>query len=276
MRRIQCSSTRPPRRLRSLWTTGFLGENRGSKRASRGDGAQSHLLRPAAPPGGSVTFDPSGRSLSDFTVELDVYSGPYEWLLALILKEELEIFEVPLRELVGLYLKARDPVAPNALERDTDFAGSAAALILLKSRTLSPFLKADAEDDEETISPEQLAERLTEYLKIQRGAHALPPRPGRLRIRPELLSEAARRVFSRRLEPPVEHLGPITVTLQELASLIYAALVRGPVSYEELVRDMDRLKKAVAFAAALSLAQEGHLRLTQAEPLGPLTLEPGA
>jgi segregation and condensation protein A len=240
-----------------------------------------------------VTFEASGRSLSDFTVELDVYSGPYEWLLALILKEELEIFEVPLRELVDLYLNARNPEAPNALERDTDFAGSAAALILLKSRTLSPILESEAEGDEETISPEQLAERLTEYLKIRRGAqalrerfaanmghhptaHALPPRPGRLRLRPGLLSEAARRVFSRRLEPPVEHLGPITVTLQELASVIHAALVRGPVSYEELVRDMDRLNTAVAFAAALSLAQEGSLRLTQAEPLGPLTLEPVA
>jgi segregation and condensation protein A len=219
-------------------------------------------------------------SLSDFTVELEVYSGPYEWLLALILKDELEIFEVPLRELVDLYLNARNPEAPNALERDTDFAGSAAALILLKSRTLSPILESEAEGDEETISPEQLAERLTEYLKIRRGhhptAHALPPRPSRLRLRPGLLSEAARRVFSRRLEPPVEHLGPITVTLQELASVIHAALVRGPVSYEELVRDMDRLNTAVAFAAALSLAQEGSLRLTQAEPLGPLTLEPVA
>jgi segregation and condensation protein A len=240
-----------------------------------------------------VTFDPSSRTLSNFTVELDVYSGPYEWLLALILKEELEIFEVPLHELVGLYLRARNPEAPNTLERDTDFAGSAAALILLKSRTLSPILEADAEgDEEETLSPEQLVERLKEYLKIRRGAealrerfaagaghhpsaHALPPRPGRLRIDPERLSEAARQAFSRRLEPPLGHLGPITVTLQELASLIHAALVRGPVSYEELVRDMDRLRSAVAFAAALSLAQEGHLRLTQAEPLGPLTLEPG-
>jgi segregation and condensation protein A len=83
-------------------------------------------------------------------------------------------------------------------------------------------------------------------------------------------------VFSRRLEPSVAHLGSITLTLQELASVIRAALVRGPVSYEELVRDMDRLNKAVAFAAALSLAHEGHLRLSQAEPLGPLTLEPGA
>ena len=239
--------------------------------------------------------DPSGRSLSDFTVELDVYSGPYEWLLALILKDELEIFEVPLRELVALYMKARDPVSPRALERDTDFAGSAAALILLKSRTLSPILEPDGGDDleEEALSPEELAERLTEYLRIRRGAealreriasnaghypsaHAVPPRPGRLRIDPERLAGAARRTFSRLLEPPVNHLGPITVTLQELAGLIHAALTRGPVSYEELVRDMDRLRQAVAFAAALSLAQEGRLRLSQAAPLGPLTLEPGA
>jgi segregation and condensation protein A len=230
-------------------------------------------------------------SLSDFTVELDVYSGPYEWLLALILKDELEIFEVPLRELVSLYVRSRDPRAPNALERDTDFAGSAAALILLKSRTLCP--DPESGEEEETLSPEQLAERLTEYLKVQRGshllrerfasnaghypsAHAVPPRPGRLRVDPERLLEAGRRAFSRPAEPPVGHLGPITVTLQELASVIGAALARGPVSYEELVKDMDRLRSAVAFAAALSLAQEGRLRLSQAEPLGPLTLEPGA
>ena len=240
-----------------------------------------------------MTAEPSGRSLSDFTVELDVYSGPYEWLLALILQEEVEIFEIPLRELVELYLTARNPEAPNALERDTDFAGSAAALILLKSRTLSPILEADAEGEEEAVSPEQLAERLTEYLKIRRGAEALrerfaanaghypsahlpPPRPGHLTLDPQRLSEAARRVFSRRLEPPVAHLGPITLTLQELASVIRAALASGPVSYEELVRDMDRLREAVAFAAALSLAHEGHLRLSQPEPLGPLTLELGA
>ena len=238
-----------------------------------------------------MTLDPWGRTLSDFTVELDVYSGPYEWLLALILKDELEIFEVPLHELVSLYQQARDPEAPNVLERDTDFAGSAAALVLLKSRTLSPSLE-DAEDaEEEAISPEQLAERLTRYLMVRRGAealherfaqnaghhpsaHVLPPRSGRLRIDPERVVEAARRSFSRPAEPPVQHLGPITVTLQDLASLIRTALARGPVTYEELVRNMDRLRAAVAFAAALSLAHEGHVRLLQSEPLGTLILEP--
>ena len=241
-----------------------------------------------------MTLDASGRALSDFTVELDVYSGPYEWLLALILKDELEIFEVPLRELVESYAGAREQGAEGGLERDTDFAGSAAALILLKSRTLTP--APDAESDgngDETLSPEELAERLTGYLKIRRAAerlrdcfasnaghypsaHAVPPRPGRLKVNPDRVSLAARQAFSRLSEPPVRHLGPITVTLQELAGVIRAALTGGPVSYETLTRDMDRLNRAVAFAAALSLAQEGSLALFQREPLGPLTLKPPA
>jgi segregation and condensation protein A len=37
---------------------------------------------------------------------------------------------------------------------------------------------------------------------------------------------------------------------------------------------MDRLRSAVAFAAALSLASEGRIHLSQPEPFGPLTLEP--
>jgi segregation and condensation protein A len=239
-----------------------------------------------------MTSEPLGRSLSDFIVELDVYSGPYEWLLALILKDELEIFEVPLRELVESYLLARQPDAANGLERDMDFAGSAAALILLKSRTLSPAVDPDTEDiDDVPLSPEELAERLSEYLKIRRAAehlkdrfamnaghypsaHSMPPRQGRLSIKPDRVALAARQTFSRLIEPPVRHLGPITVTLQELAGIIRTALARGPISYESLTSDMDRMHKAVTFAAALSLAQEGNLTLTQAEPLGPLTLEP--
>ena len=241
-----------------------------------------------------MTFEPQGRSLSDFTVELDVYSGPYEWLLALILKDELEIFEIPLRELVESYASSRDPETASSLERDTDFAGSASALVLLKSRTLSPALDAETDSgDEETLSPEELAERLTEYLKIRRAAerlrenfaanaghypsaHTVPPRPGRLRVKPDRVSLAARRAFSRLIEPPVRHLGPITVTLQDLAGMIRTALSGGPISYEILTRDMDRLNRAVAFAAALSLAQEGSLTLAQTEPLGPLTLRPKA
>jgi segregation and condensation protein A len=236
-----------------------------------------------------------GRALAAFTVELDVYSGPYEGLLALILKDELEIFEVPLRELVTLYRNTNPPgppgESPGALERDTDFVDSATSLVLLKGRALVPTAEAESEEAEgEAPSPKDLEERLVTYLKIRRGAealakrfaenvglypsgHALKPRAGRLVVSKERLAKAAKRAFARTVEPKVSHLGPITVTVQELAALIRTSLVRGPLSFEDLVRDMNRLRAAVAFSAALSMAAEGRLTLSQPEPFGPLTLE---
>ena len=248
--------------------------------------------------GGPTSTEQSGggRALAAFTVELDVYSGPYEGLLALILKDELEIFEVPLRELVTLYRDTNPPSppgeSPGALERDTDFVDSATSLVLLKGRALVPTAEAEDEEAEgDATSPQDLEERLVTYLKIRRGAealaerfaenaglyasgHALRPRPGRLVVGKERLAKAAKRAFLRTAEPKVSHLGPITVTVQELAALIRTCLVRGPLSFEDLVRDMDRLRCAVAFSAALSMAAEGRLTLTQPEPFGPLTLEP--
>ena len=254
-----------------------------------------------------MTLPDRSRALSEFTVELEVYSGPYEWLLALILRDELEIFEIPLRELVGLYRDAHPapssepsyPATPEdaierALERDTDFVDSATSLVLLKTRNLVPAAEPEPEEAEEQVSPRELADRLSGYLKIKRASEALagrldenagyyasvheaPPRAGQLRIDPEKLEKAIRRASARLKEPPTRHLGPITVTLQELASLIISSLSRSPgtVSFEDLIRDMDRLRAAVAFAAALSLASEGHISLRQQEPLGPLTLEDG-
>ena len=266
----------------------------------------------------------TSRALSEFTVELEVYSGPYEWLLALILRDELEIFEIPLHELVGLY-RAAHPADPGelqkpqevqdvgeeaepralqslhspeeaiqwALERDTDFVDSATSLVLLKSRTLAPAAEPDPEEGEEEISPEELADRLAGYLKVKRAAerlsgrladnaghyssaHEAPPRPGQLEIRPSRLARALSRASARLKEPPTRHLGPITVTLQELAEVIRTSLSRSPgsLSFEDLTRGMDRLRAAVTFAAALSLASEGNVKLSQSEPMGPLILEP--
>jgi segregation and condensation protein A len=203
-----------------------------------------------------VSFEPGteakGRTLAAFTVELDVYSGPYEGLLALILKDELEIFEVPLRELVNLYRSANPPGTPGeipgALERDTDFVDSATSLVLLKGRALIPAPEAEEEAGEDPFSPQDLEERLVTYLKIRRGAealgerfarnagfypsgHTLHPRPGRLRIRPDRLVAAARRAFLRTAEPEVTHLGQINVTVDELVALIRASLTRGPLSF---------------------------------------------
>ncbi|WP_273845702.1 segregation and condensation protein A [Rubrobacter calidifluminis] len=235
----------------------------------------------------------SPRPLSDFSVEIEVYSGPYEWLLALILHQEIDVFEVPLRDLVSLYLRERISEGERALERDAEFAGSAAALVLLKSNSLFPALEEPAGDAGEEVSAEDLAQRLSTYLRVKRGAeylrgrfergwgyhptgHALEPRRGMLRIDRRRLEVSARRVFSRLEEPSLAHIDRITLSLRDLVSLIRDALLKGggPLSYEELVRDMDRVGRALAFAAAVSLASEGEVRLLQEEPFGPLRVMP--
>lgn len=243
---------------------------------------------------GVLQEDAGARPLSDFTVELDVYSGPYEWLLALILKDEVEIFEVPLKELIDLYLNSRDPLETNALERDAEFASSASSLVLLKSRTLLPLFEPEPGEEDEALEPDELARKLALYLRMKHGAevikrrfdensgryptgHELGPRPGKLRPDRKFFSRldlTARRLFSRLEEPPVSHLGKITVTVQELAAVIRTSLTAGKISFETLTREMDRLHVAVAFTAALSLANEGTLRLLQDKPLGTLMLEP--
>lgn len=244
----------------------------------------------------NTTRHATERPLSSFTVELEVYSGPYEGLLALIMRDEVEIFEVPLRELVALYMNDSSSET-TTLERDTDFVDSATSLVLLKCRALAPALVLDEEEDPVVpISPEELERRLLNYLEIKRAAellgerlsnnagfhpsaHFLPPRPGRVRVDRTRLDAAAKRAFSRTDEPEIGHLGPITVTVGELAARIQTSLAEaggGPIRFEDLVRDMDRLHSAVAFAATLSLASNGSITLRQNEPLGPLTLDPAA
>ena len=119
------------------------------------------------------TESQGGRSLSAFTVELDVYSGPYEGLLALIVKDELEIFEVPLRELVSLYRNANHlgvgaegalREEPKALERDTDFVDSVTSLVLMKGRALAP--TPELEEDED--SPHVVTTLPTREVRMER------------------------------------------------------------------------------------------------------------
>lgn len=233
-------------------------------------------------------------ALAAFTVELDVYSGPYEGLLTLILKDELEIFEVPLGKLVNLYRSAYhapETKTDGALERDTDFVDSATSLVLLKGRALTPVPDAEEGAGEEYFNPQDLEERLVNYLKIRRGAealrerfdrnahfypsaHSLCPRRRSLILSVDRLAGATRRAFLRTAEPEVGHLGPIAVTIEGLAALIRMSLTGVPLSFEDLVRDMDRLHSAVAFAATLTLASQGYVNLSQKKPFGPLILEP--
>src|SRR3954454_8565785 len=94
-------------------------------------------------------------------LDLDVFAGPFDLLLALILREELDLLEVELAEIVVAYLdhlEARDELD---LEAATEFLVLIAALLELKSRLMLPGEEPEELDE---LAPAEAAEELVERM----------------------------------------------------------------------------------------------------------------
>ncbi|MBA3406911.1 MAG: segregation/condensation protein A, partial [Solirubrobacterales bacterium] len=105
-------------------------------------------------------------------LDLDVFAGPFDLLLSLILRDELDLLEVELADVVLAYLDhlgARDELD---LESATEFLVLIAALLELKSRLMLP---GEEIEELEQLAPaeaaEELLERLLAYARF-RGAGA--------------------------------------------------------------------------------------------------------
>ena len=104
-------------------------------------------------------------------LDLDVFAGPFDLLLSLILREELDLLEVELADIVVAYLdhlEARDELD---LEAATEFLVLIAALLELKSRLMLP--GGEVLDELDDLAPaeaaEELLERMLQYARF-RGA----------------------------------------------------------------------------------------------------------
>src|SRR5690348_4027268 len=109
--------------------------------------------------------------LVDLELDLDVFAGPFDLLLTLILREEIDLLEVDLAEVVLAYIDHLERSGQLDLEAATEFLVLIAALLELKSRLMLP----REGDDELPFEPHEAAEelfaRLLEY-KRYRGAAA--------------------------------------------------------------------------------------------------------
>ncbi len=112
-------------------------------------------------------------SVLELDLDFDAFSGPFDLLLALVLREELELVEVPIVDVVLAYLAQLEGAEEIDLESLSEFLVLVAALCELKSRLL---VDADAEDEEELdaeSAAEELALRLAEYQRFKRAAEWL-------------------------------------------------------------------------------------------------------
>lgn len=224
-------------------------------------------------------------------VELDLFEGPFDLLLTLVLRDEVDLLELPLVEVVTAALGER------ARERwDADTAGELivllAAMAELKARRLVGEATDEEPDPDALEARERLAARLVAYAPFQRAGAWLAerardtagPRYRRVPIEgaapapsgpedPERLRAAMGPLLAAPPAPSLTHLTSRRVSMPEALARLQAALARArQLSFDGLVGGLEPLEEAITLMAALELARRGLVTLAQDEPFGDIAI----
>src|SRR4051794_37306805 len=95
-------------------------------------------------------------ALQSLDLDLEVFHGPFDLLLTLVLREEIDLLEVDLAEVVLAYVEHLERSGQLDLEATTEFLVLIAALLELKSRLMLP----DEDEDGAELEPAEAAEEL--------------------------------------------------------------------------------------------------------------------
>ena len=77
-------------------------------------------------------------TVAELDLDLDVFAGPFDLLMAVVLREEVSLLEVELGEVVVAYVEHLEREGELELEVATEFLVLIAALLELKSRLMLP------------------------------------------------------------------------------------------------------------------------------------------
>ena len=235
-----------------------------------------------------------------YEVSTPVFEGPFDLLLHLITRQQVDLYEVSLSAIVDAYLAHVGDLSDLDLDVATEFLLIAATLIELKSSRLLPGV-VDTQLDEELALWEErdlLLARLVECKTFKEAARAL----GRLaagadRSRPRVagmeerflalvpdvlagvvaddLRVALLRALAPKPPPPRVDLGHVALikasvkdTVEELGAVLPAT---GPTTFRRLTSGLDELIEVIVrFLALLELYKDGLVELEQARTFGEL------
>ena len=236
---------------------------------------------------------------SAFEVHLGVFEGPFDLLLGLIAKHELDITAISISTVTDefiAFIKQMGPVWD--LDQASEFLVIAATLVDLKAARLLP--SGDVEDEEDLALLEArdlLFARLLQYraykevaaimaamfaAETNRFPRAVGPEPRFAGLLPEVLlglgpqqfAELAARALTPRLPQVVSvaHLHAPTVSVTEQTAIISERLRRlGTATFRSLTADCSVTVEIVArFLGLLELFRDGFVAFEQLTPLGDL------
>ena len=228
----------------------------------------------------------------ELELDLDAFEGPFDLLLALVLKEELDLRDVDLAAIVTAFLERLAEREELDLDACGEFLVLIAALLELKARALFPDEAAELAELDPEEAAEELARRLAEYRRAKEAAAWLRERlaaesdrffrvgPAPLAPKvetplapqdPELLGRALRLLAQEPPEVSLSHMAlrfpPVSQFLERFRALLGR---RSRFDFDAEVRDLTRLEQASAFLAVLELRRAGELVLEQAAPFAPI------
>ena len=229
---------------------------------------------------------------AELDLDLDVFAGPFDLLMTVVLREEIALAEVELGEIVIAYLERVEERGELDLEAATEFLVLIASLLELKSRLLLPA----PEEEEIDLGPEEAAEellaRMLEYRRYRdAAAHLaelfaegrdylyrsapLPPELRRVALDaarpsydPELLAVSIGDLLRVPPAPDTSHIRPDGLARAPAAAAARAARRRARDRLRQSFGDQDKLTQAVTLFALLELHKRGEATWEQGEVFG--------
>lgn len=237
--------------------------------------------------------------LMGFEVRIEVFEGPFDLLLQLITRQELDINSVPVAKITDAYIKHMETGGLD-LESATEFLLIAATLLLLKARSLLPGEEEPQEMEETEAAREQLLDRLLEYRKYKDAAawlenayaehgwyspsmkeldqdySSLYPDPFR-GVSVEALGPALVELLLRKTEERVDttFIAPIRVSVSEQIERLRRVLTKkGKTTFTALARACESKLDVIAiFLAVLELYKRGELVFSQRKIFGEIEVK---
>jgi segregation and condensation protein A len=237
-------------------------------------------------------------AVRELELDLDAFEGPFDLLLTLLLKEELEPADVDMAAIVVAFVErlAHQVQQGQREELDLEACGEflvlISALLELKARALFPEEEAELADLEPEEAAEELARRLAEYRRMKEAAVWLAERlagerdrffrvgPAPLAPRserrlapqdPETLGAALRLLATPPPQVSLAHMPlrfpPVSQFLERFRAVLRR---RRRFDFDAEVEGMSRVDQAVAFLALLELRKAGEIALDQAAPFAPI------
>lgn len=226
--------------------------------------------------------------MSQLTFNLETFKGPLDLLLVLIKKNKVNIYDIPISEILDQYLQVMAEMKELDLDVSSEFLVLAATLLQIKSKMLLP--KED--EDEEAEDPrEELVKRLLEYKAFKEKSEFLKERenegykmffklPEVIEAPPvvydysdydgEMLLKAYMATYTtleRRLPPPRKSFSGIVghekVSVREKVKKIWKRIInKSKVLFKEIFSDSTTRPEAVAsFLAVLELVKLKKIRV---------------